>query len=102
AVNIMTKAAAEVIKKANLKSEDIDLFIPHQANIRIIQLVAKKLKIPENKIYLNVDKYGNTSSASTATALCEAVKVGRIKRGDLVLLDTFGAGLVWGACLIKW
>ncbi|MCM8770378.1 MAG: ketoacyl-ACP synthase III [Candidatus Omnitrophica bacterium] len=102
AVNIMTKAAAEVIKKANLKSEDIDLFIPHQANIRIIQLVAKKLKIPENKIYLNIDKYGNTSSASTATALCEAVKVGRIKRGDLVLLDTFGAGLVWGACLIKW
>ncbi|MCM8779762.1 MAG: ketoacyl-ACP synthase III [Candidatus Omnitrophica bacterium] len=102
AVKTMSDAAANVIAKAGLKAENIDLFVPHQANIRIIQAVAKKVKIPENKIYLNIEKYGNTSSASTATALCEAVKTGRLRRGDLVLLDTFGAGLVWGACLIRW
>jgi len=102
AVNIMADAAVNVIEKAKLKSEDIDIFIPHQANIRIIQAVAKKIKISENKIYLNIEKYGNTSSASTATALCEAVKIGRLRRGDLVLLDAFGAGLVWGACIIRW
>ena len=102
AVNIMADAAVNVIEKAKLKGEDIDIFIPHQANIRIIQAVAKKIKIPENKVYINIDKYGNTSSASTAIALCEAVRIGRLRRGDLVLLDAFGAGLVWGACLIRW
>ncbi|MCK9604810.1 MAG: 3-oxoacyl-ACP synthase, partial [Candidatus Omnitrophica bacterium] len=76
--------------------------IPHQANIRIIMAMAKKLKLPKEKIYLNIEKYGNMSSASTATALCEAAKSGRIKKGDIVLLDAFGAGLVWGACVIKW
>ena len=102
AVNIMADAANNVIEKAGFKGDDIDLFVPHQANVRIIQAVAKKLKISENKIYLNIDKYGNTSSASTATALCEAVRTGRLRHGDLVLLDAFGSGLVWGACLIRW
>jgi 3-oxoacyl-[acyl-carrier-protein] synthase-3 len=64
--------------------------------------VAKKLGIPEERIYLNIEKYGNMSSASTVTALVEAVKEGRIKKGDTILLDCFGAGLVWGACIIKW
>ncbi len=102
AVNIMADAALRVIEKAGIDGEDIDCFIPHQANIRIINAVAKKIKIPENKIYLNIAKYGNTSSASTATALCQAIKSGRVKRGDLLLLDAFGSGLVWGACLIRW
>jgi 3-oxoacyl-[acyl-carrier-protein] synthase-3 len=64
--------------------------------------MAKRLGLPDNKIYLNIEKYGNISSASTAIALCEAVREGSIKKGDNVLLDAFGAGLVWGACLIKW
>lgn len=102
AVNIMTQAAQVALKQAGLKCSDIDLVIPHQANIRIIMVVAKKLGLPPEKIYLNIAKYGNMSSASTATALCEAVKEGRIKKGDIVLLDAFGAGLVWGACVIKW
>ena len=102
AVLKMIKAAQEAIKQAGLKYEDIDLVIPHQANIHIIMATAERLGIPEDRIYLNIEKYGNMSSASTATALCDAVKEGRIKKGDIVLLDAFGAGLVWGACIIKW
>ncbi|MFH0913564.1 MAG: beta-ketoacyl-ACP synthase III [Candidatus Omnitrophota bacterium] len=102
AVKIMTDAAQVALKKAGLECKDIDLVIPHQANIRIILAMAKRLGLPEDRVYLNIKKYGNMSSASTATALCEAVKEGRIKKGDIVLLDAFGAGLVWGACLVKW
>jgi 3-oxoacyl-[acyl-carrier-protein] synthase-3 len=64
--------------------------------------MAKKLNLPPEKVYLNIAKYGNMSSASTATALCEAVKEGKVKKGDIILLDAFGAGLVWGACVIEW
>jgi len=102
AVTIMTEAAQVALKRAGLECPDVDLVIPHQANVRIIMAMAKKLGLPAEKIYLNIAKYGNMSSASTATALCEAVKEGRIKKGDIVLLDAFGAGLVWGACVIKW
>lgn len=102
AVTLMAEAAQIAIKRAGLECKDIDLVIPHQANIRIILAMAKKLKLSPEKIYLNIAKYGNMSSASTATALCEAAQEGRIKKGDIVLLDAFGAGLVWGACVIKW
>lgn len=102
AVTLMAEAAQKALKKAGLECSDIDLVIPHQANVRIIMAMAKKLGLPADKIYLNIGKYGNMSSASTATALCEAVREGRIKKGDIVLLDAFGAGLVWGACVIKW
>ena len=102
AVTTMTEAAQVALKQAGLKCQDIDLVIPHQANKRIIMAMAKKLGLPIEKIYLNIEKYGNMSSASTATALCEAVREGRIKKGDIVLLDAFGSGLVWGACVIKW
>ncbi|MFA4843317.1 MAG: beta-ketoacyl-ACP synthase III [Candidatus Omnitrophota bacterium] len=102
AVKIMLESAQIAIKRARLVPEDIDLIIPHQANVRIIMAMAKRLGLPLERIYLNIHKYGNMSSASLATALCEAVKEGRIKRGDNVLLDGFGAGLVWGACVIKW
>ena len=102
AVNIMADAAQVAIKKAGLKCSDIDLLIPHQANIRIIMAVAKKLKFPSEKIFLNIERCGNMSSASTATALSEAIKQGRVKKGDTILLDAFGAGLVWGACVIRW
>ncbi|MBI3991410.1 MAG: ketoacyl-ACP synthase III, partial [Candidatus Omnitrophica bacterium] len=102
AVKIMADAAQVALKQAGLKCSDIDLVIPHQANVRIIMAMAKRLGLSTDRIFLNIEKYGNMSSASTATALCEAVKAGRIKKGDIVLLDAFGAGLVWGTCLIKW
>jgi len=102
AVNLMSDAAHKVLAKAGLSCKDVDCLIPHQANIRILLAVAKKVGISEDKIFLNIDRYGNMSSASTATALCEAVQTGKIKKGDIVLLDAFGAGLVWGACIIKW
>lgn len=102
AVNTMSEAALKVIKHAGLVPKDIDLVIPHQANTRIITAVAKKLKLAINKFYLNIERYGNMSSASVAVALCEAVKEGRIEKGDIILLDAFGAGLVCGACIIKW
>jgi 3-oxoacyl-[acyl-carrier-protein] synthase-3 len=102
AVTIMAEAVRVALKKAGLECKDIDLVIPHQANIRIILAMAKKIGLPKEKIYLNIEKYGNMSSASTATALCEAVKEGKVKKGDIVILDAFGGGLVWGACVIKW
>lgn len=102
AVKIMTEAAHIALKKAGLKCSDVDLVIPHQANMRIIMAMTKRLGLHREKLYLNIEKYGNISSASTATALCEAVKEGKLKKGDIVLLDAFGAGLVWGACVIKW
>lgn len=102
AVRAMSEAAEKSLEKAGLTSRDIDMFIPHQANMRIISAVARKLGLPEEKVFVNIDKYGNMSSASTATAFCEAAKSGRIKKGDIVMLDAFGAGLVWGSCIIKW
>lgn len=102
AVNTMTEAAQTVLKQAGMTFADVDLIIPHQANARIIMAVAKKLGIPEEKVYLNIERCGNMSSASMVTALAEAVAEGRVKRGDIILLDVFGAGLVWGSCIIKW
>lgn len=102
AVNTMTEAAQTVLKQAGLTFSDVDLIIPHQANSRIIMAVAKKLGIPEERVYLNIERCGNMSSASTVTALCEAVQEGKVKKGDIILLDAFGAGLVWGACIIEW
>ncbi|MCU0665712.1 MAG: ketoacyl-ACP synthase III [Candidatus Omnitrophica bacterium] len=102
AVNAMSDAAKKALEKAHLKVEDVNLLIPHQANQRIIAAVAKKLNLSMDKVYLNIARYGNMSSASVAVALCEAVKEGRIKKGDIIVLDSFGAGLVWAACVIKW
>jgi 3-oxoacyl-[acyl-carrier-protein] synthase III len=102
AVKTMTHAAETVLKQAGVKISEVNLIIPHQANTRIIAAVGKKLGLSLDKFYLNIERYGNMSSASLAVALCEAVKEGRIKKGDTVLLDAFGAGLVWGACVIKW
>jgi 3-oxoacyl-[acyl-carrier-protein] synthase-3 len=102
AVKIMADAARKALKQAGLSCKDVDCFIPHQANLRIILAAAKRLGLDTKKIYMNIEKYGNMSSASTIIALCEAVKCGRIKKGDIVVLDVFGAGLVWGACVIRW
>jgi len=102
AVKLMGEATKIALDKACLKWEDIDCVIPHQANIRILLAMAKRIGVPEEKIFMNISRYGNMSSASTATALTEAVREGKIKKGDIVVLVAFGAGLVWGACVIKW
>ncbi len=101
AVNSMADAVDQVLLKAGLTKDDVDLVVPHQANDRIISAVAKKLEIPKEKIFINIDKYGNMSAASIAVALFEAVKSGAIKKGDTVVLVTFGAGLVAGANIVK-
>jgi 3-oxoacyl-[acyl-carrier-protein] synthase III len=102
AVKIMADAALEATRPLGLQAKDISLVIPHQANIRILNAVAKRMGLTEDKIYLNIDKYGNMSAASSAVALVEAVKSGRIKKGDKILLDAFGGGLTWGAVVIEW
>ena len=103
AVKIMAEAALAVTEPLGLKGDDIDIIIPHQANIRILNALAKRMGVdPEEKVYLNIEKYGNMSAASSAIALTEAVEEGRIKRGDMILMDAFGGGLTWGALVIKW
>ena len=102
AVKSMADAAEEAIELANLRLDDIQLMIPHQANVRIIEGVAKRLRFPMEKVFVNIQKYGNTSAASIPIALCEAVAEGRLRRGDKVLLVAFGGGFTWGASVLEW
>lgn len=102
AVRVMGEAALEAARRAGLEKEDIDLFIPHQANIRIIEAAAKRLDLSMDRVVVNVDRYGNTSSASVPIALDEALRSGRLKSGDNVVMVGFGAGLTWGAVAMKW
>ena len=102
AVKSMADAAEEAIAEANLRLEDIQLLIPHQANIRIIEGVAKRLHFPMERVFVNIQKYGNTSAASIPIALCEAAAEGRLRRGDKVLLVAFGGGFTWGASVLEW
>ncbi len=102
ATRVVTKSAGAVLAKCGYAVEDIDLFVPHQANLRIIEGAVDKLGLPWEKVYTNLQKYGNTSSASIPLCLKEARAEGRLKDGDLVLLMGFGAGLSWGACLMRW
>lgn len=98
----MVSSAKEALQKANMNIDHIDYLIPHQANIRIIKSTAKRLKMTPEKIYTNIEKYGNTSSASIAIALDEAVRGQMIKTNDIIVLVGFGGGLTWGAMVIKW
>lgn len=102
AVKVVEGAAVEALAAAGLTKADIDFFILHQANVRIINAAAKRLGLPMDKVLVNVDRYGNTSTASIPLALQEAVHGGRIKKGDLVLIVGFGAGLTWGSIVVKW
>lgn len=102
AVKIMGDAAVNALDKAGLAKEDVNFLVPHQANTRIIEAAAKRLKLPREKVYINLDKYGNMSSSSIPVALEEAVEQDLIKKGDVVVLVGFGAGLTWGACAMKW
>ncbi|WP_028561472.1 beta-ketoacyl-ACP synthase III [Paenibacillus pinihumi] len=102
AVRIMGGAAEEALEKAGLNKADIDLLIPHQANIRIIQSALNRLELPEDKCMINLDKYGNVSAGSIPIALAEAVEQGRVKEGDTLVLVGFGGGLTWGASTLIW
>ncbi|MGF9695520.1 beta-ketoacyl-ACP synthase III [Paenibacillus sp. MABNR03] len=102
AVRVMGTATDEVLRKAGLGRTDVDLFVPHQANIRIIQSAMQRLELPEEKVVVNVDKYANTSAASIPLALVEAAEEGRMKAGDTILMVGFGGGLTWGASVLVW
>lgn len=102
AVKMMEQVSLEALKYNDLTVEDVDLFIPHQANARIIRTTAQRLSIPMEKVYINIDRYGNTSAASIPIAIDEAFEEGRIKAGDIVLLTAFGGGFTWASSLIRW
>ena len=102
AVKRMGEAALESLKKAGLKREDIDYFIPHQANIRIIEATGKRLHIPSEKVYSNIDRYGNVSVASIPISLHELIQDGKLKKGDIIVMDAFGAGFTWAAVTYRW
>jgi len=102
AVTRMKEAAEKVIERAGLKPEDIACVIPHQANLRIIDAIADRLAVPNEKVFVNLDKYGNTSAAAVAIALDEANRSGAFKRGEHIVLVVFGAGLTWAAAAIRW
>jgi 3-oxoacyl-[acyl-carrier-protein] synthase III len=102
AVDIFIRQATEVCSAAGVSLDEIDLWVPHQANFRIIDAAARRIGLPIERVAVNIDEYGNTSSASIPLALEEAIRKGRVKTGDHVLLAGFGSGLTWGATLMKW
>lgn len=102
AVRVMGQVSKDILEQYRFKAKQIDLLIPHQANMRIIESLAKRMNLPMEKFHNNLDRFGNTSAASVGLALDEAYRKGRIQSGDLILLVAFGAGLTWGASLIKW
>jgi len=102
AINNITNLVIETAQKNGFDVQDIDLIIPHQSNLRIIEATMEKLNLPMEKAFVNINKYGNTSSASVPIAIDEAQQEGRLKKGDLVMLVAFGGGLTWGSSVIKW
>lgn len=102
AVRTLEEIARTTLSTIGLRVEDLDLYVPHQANVRILKAVIERLGLPREKVLLNLDRYGNTSAASIPIALDEAVREGRIKDGSLVMLGAFGAGLTWASAVIRW
>jgi len=102
AVKTLEEVAREALSANQLKVEDLDLYVPHQANLRIIKAVVERLGLPMEKVVLNMDRYGNTSAASIPLALDEAVRGGRVKDGSLVMIEAFGSGLTWASAVIRW
>jgi 3-oxoacyl-[acyl-carrier-protein] synthase III len=102
AVRTLQGLVMETLEENNLKPSQIALLIPHQANLRIIQATAERLKLPMERVMVNIDRYGNTSAASVPLALDEAVKAGKVREGDHILLEAFGGGVTWASALIKW
>jgi len=102
AVRSLSEVAKEALEANGLSAEEVNLFIPHQANMRILDATAKRLGLRDDQVYINVDRFGNTSGASIPIALDEANRAGRIKEGDLLLFDAFGGGFTWGSALLRW
>lgn len=102
AVRMFVESTSTLLKRHGFTAADVDLFIPHQANLRIIEAAVKRVGLPMERVFVNVDRYGNTGAASVYVALEEAVSAGRINRGDLVLLAAFGGGFTWGSALVRW
>jgi 3-oxoacyl-[acyl-carrier-protein] synthase-3 len=102
AIETVCRSANELLRAASLTASDIQLFVPHQANQRIIQSVGERLGLPAERVYSNIERYGNTMAGSVPLALDEAFAEGRIRRGDRVLLSGFGAGLSWGSAVVQW
>jgi 3-oxoacyl-[acyl-carrier-protein] synthase-3 len=102
ATRVLVQSAEDVLARCSLRVEDVDVYVPHQANVRIIDHAAKKLGFPQEKVVINVDRFGNTSSGSIPLALADAIAEGRLKKGDLVLMTGMGAGLTWGSALMRW
>ncbi len=102
AVTTMMSASLEAIRRAGLTPDDIECFIPHQANLRIIETIASKLHVPMERFFVNLESYGNTSAAAVAIALDEAQRSGRVQRGDHILMVVFGGGLTWASAVVRW
>lgn len=102
AVRSLSEVALEALDANHLQADQLDLFIPHQANMRILDATARRLGLSRDQVYINVDRFGNTSGASIPIALDEANRTGRLKPGDLVLFDAFGGGFTWGSALVRW
>jgi 3-oxoacyl-[acyl-carrier-protein] synthase-3 len=102
AVRAMDEVARDLLAAQGMKADDLALIVPHQANLRIIHALAQYLEVPYERVFVNLERYGNTSAASIPLALDEARRSGRLKRGDLVLLVAFGAGLTYGGALVRW
>jgi 3-oxoacyl-[acyl-carrier-protein] synthase-3 len=102
ATRILVKSAEDIMERCGVTIDDVDVYVPHQANLRIIDHATKKLGVPSEKVVINVDRYGNTSSGSIPLALADAAQDGRLKPGKLVLMTGMGAGLTWGSALIRW
>jgi 3-oxoacyl-[acyl-carrier-protein] synthase-3 len=102
ATRVMPQTVRKVIKSSGIPWDDIELLIPHQANVRIIELAARRLRMPMEKVLVNIDRYGNTSAASIPIALCEAAETGRLKEGDHIVLVGFGGGLTWASAVVHW
>jgi 3-oxoacyl-[acyl-carrier-protein] synthase III len=101
-VRMFVECTSTLLARHGYKASDVNLFVPHQANLRIIEAAAKRLDMPMERVFVNVDRYGNTGAASVYVALEEAAALGRLSRGDLVLLAAFGGGFTWGAALVRW
>jgi len=102
AVKMLAEVAQEAVEANGMTVDDIDLLIPHQANIRILEATAKRMKLPSEKVYINVDRFGNTSAATIPLALDEANRAGKLKENDLLVLNAFGGGFTWAATCLRW
>jgi len=102
AVRMFAECTEAILSRNGFTADDVNLFIPHQANLRIIEAAARRVNLPMERVFVNVDRYGNTGAASVYVALEEALAGGRIKKGDLILIAAFGGGFAWGTALMRW